>query len=125
LGAIDFSTYKKNHYWKADYTFTKDGIFHGLVGWYTFQLSSKQQMSTRPPLSLHPEIWHQPFIPLKEPIQVKKGEKLQVKFAMYLEATLDGPLWKWDITYKGKKIEQSNFDSVPLSKQLLDKLQVH
>ena len=96
---------------------------YGLAGWYSFALSESVAMSTEPPLVLHPDLWWHPFLPLDVPIKVSAGEQIDVELSLYPNLVPYDPLWKWKVQVGAQICQQSTFDSIPLSKTLLAKLQ--
>jgi SAM-dependent methyltransferase len=119
---IDFTKPRKNHlHWTAGFRIERSAILHGLAGWYSFPLTQKHLLSTRPPLTLAPELWFHPYLPLAEPLAVEKGAALSVELDMYL-GNAYGPIWRWRLEVDGHTVHQTSFDAIPLSKRLLAKL---
>ncbi len=91
----------------------RDGAVHGLLGWYTFQLTKDISFSTKPPLQLSPQIWNQWFLPATSPICVKKGDVLPVELRMNTSERFPEPVWQWTI---GNHSTRSNFDTFLFTK---------
>jgi precorrin-6B methylase 2 len=108
--------------WQMEFEIERDATWHGISGWYAFQLSPSIWMSTKPPLALSPRLWFHPFFPLEKPLKVKRGDKVRVELGLALGAAADAPLWQWTVTHEGVTTAQSSFDAVPLSRELLGKL---
>ncbi len=85
----------------------QDGTLHGCIGWFDAKLG-RQWLSTSPVASqMH---WSQIFLPLNQPLSVKKGQKLKL--------TLDRPEfgeWSWIVHTESMKEKHSTFLSVPIS----------
>ena len=82
---------------------TDDGICHGWLGWFQARIG-KEWLSTSPDSKkLH---WRQVFLPLNEPLNVKKGETLEFE----LNRPEFGE-WTWTTTFADKKQRQSTFYS--------------
>jgi protein-L-isoaspartate O-methyltransferase len=111
-----------NYKWDAEYRIKRDGVITGLKGWYSFMLSDNVVLTTKPPLTLSPSLWQQHILPLKTPLEVKKGDILKVNFAVYLKGSVSDLIWQWTVTNKDSETTQTSFDAIPLSKELLAKL---
>ena len=85
----------------------QDGDCHGWLGWFKTRFG-KQWLSTSPlEKQTH---WSQVFLPLSEPLTVKKGDVISFE--------LDRPEhgeWTWRTGYQGRQQRQSTFLSQPLS----------
>jgi hypothetical protein len=92
---------------------TRDGLCHGWLGWFQIRLGD-QWLSTSPKdKKTH---WSQVFLPLTEPVSVKKGDILHFELdrAEYGE-------WTWSMECGGRKQRQSTFLSEPVSPARLQK----
>ncbi len=85
----------------------QDGLLHGWVGWFDARVGDGW-LSTSP--SADQMHWRQAFLPLSEPLEVKKGDK--VSFELSRPAFGD---WSWIVETKGKRQKQSTFLSEPIS----------
>lgn len=110
--------------WRVDFDLERSGALGGLLAWYTFHLADGITMSARPPLQLSPKLWYQPFLPVSAPRKLRKGAHVSAELDFFPEATLDGAVWNWRIHADGATLEQTSFDSVPLSFELLAKLKL-
>ncbi len=85
----------------------QDGTLHGCIGWFDAKLG-RQWLSTSPMAQqMH---WSQIFLPLNQPLSVKKGQKLTL--------TLDRPEfgeWSWIVHTESTKEKHSTFLSAPMS----------
>jgi precorrin-6B methylase 2 len=109
--------------WQADYTVNKDGSLGGFAGWYAFQVDGEAFISTKPPLNMAKELWHQFFIPLDTPLEVNAGDKIQFNIGMAREAAIGGPIWTWAVGLNGIPMsEQSSLDALILNRKSLSKL---
>lgn len=108
---------------EAEYTISRDTTLYGLAGWYSFQLSPDVALATKPPLELHPDLWKHPFLPFEVPFKVAAGDRLSVQLGFYPAVNKFDPIWTWEVRLNGElKLKQNSFDSMPFSKQLVDKL---
>jgi protein arginine N-methyltransferase 1 len=114
-----------NFKWTVEYTATRDGTMTGIAGWYSFKLSDSIWMTTEPPLAMSPEVWGHPLLPLIEPLEVRAGDHIRIDVEFYPNMHDEDPVWNWTTTWKGKRYEQTSFNSIPLSKRLLSKLLVN
>jgi hypothetical protein len=105
---------KKNFVWDLSFTAEKAGTLHGINAWYQFFLTQQIALSTKPPLSLDPELWSHPFFPLREAIKLKVGDVVQVHLELVLTVPYD-PQWKWTIQVNGNTTHQDTFETLKLS----------
>ncbi len=86
---------------------SQDGILHGWVGWFDARVGN-EWLSTSPlGKQMH---WSQAFLPLSEPIQVKKSEKVVFE----LNRPEFGE-WSWIVGAGGKRQKHSTFLSRVIS----------
>jgi precorrin-6B methylase 2 len=113
---IDYSQDLPNvFHWHLEFTATRAGKIHGVLGWYEFNLGNGENFSTKPPLKFSPYIWTQYFFPLETPIEVSAGENIKVKLTMAPHALKMDPVWKWELsTDRFTMREQSNFSTAAL-----------
>ncbi len=57
---------------------TRDGVLHGLAGWFVAKLFDSIQISTSP--TSKPTHWKQCFLPLSSPVAVRKGDVVSFNF---------------------------------------------
>ncbi len=119
LMTIDLSLPLKSYLsFEAIFKMNRGGLVHGLGSWYSFKLSDTIALSPKPPLILQRSIWFHHFFPFSTPVSVKKGDPLKIGASMLLGASssLD-QIWKWSFEIGGRRVTQSNFNSVPFSKE--------
>lgn len=92
----------------------RDGVIHGIIGWYTFHLADGISFSTKPPLQLSPLIWNQWFLAATSPMNVKQGETIEVSLRMNTSHQFPEPIWQWSIASQTMK---SNFDTMVFNQQ--------
>lgn len=63
--------------WEAELRVERDGVLHGLAGWFECELATGVWM-TNSPLSDHAIDRYQAFLPIDEPLTVKAGETISV-----------------------------------------------
>jgi protein arginine N-methyltransferase 1 len=63
---------------KASFEITRDGILHGLAGWFVARLFEGIEISTSPTST--PTHWKQCFLPINSPVEVRKGETISFGF---------------------------------------------
>ena len=121
--AIDLTkTVAKSYHWETEYKVSRDGLCKALGGWYTFELAPGVEMTTRPPMKISQKIWFNPVLPLSKPLELKKGDKLNLKIGFFRAKDPYDPIWTWEVEHNGVKIKQNSFEGMPLSKDLLQKL---
>lgn len=110
LGDI-FMSSKEEHVvsFKSSVPIQKNGTVHGLLGWYTFHLTSEISFSTAPPMQTSPKIWNQWFLPLETPQTVKAGDVLNIELSMHTSDRFPEPVWQWRV---GQSPKTSNFDTL-------------
>lgn len=103
-------------------TVKRDGVLHGLGGWFAAMLSNNISLSNVPPIKT--PSWNQAFFPLKSPVHLKQGNSLIVKILTY-----NGAEWRWQVeieskSYSGEtlqeqktKFDHSTFWGFPLSRE--------
>ncbi len=98
LGEAHFSHHSKfSLEFSGNVPCQRDGVIHGILGWYTFHLTKEISFSTKPPLQLSPMIWNQWFLPASSPITVQKGDGLPVELRMNTSERFPEPVWQWTI----------------------------
>jgi protein arginine N-methyltransferase 1 len=102
----------------------RDGLAHGLAGWYRFWAGEDLLMSTEPPLKLDKEIWTQILLPFEKPLLFKKDEPVTFRIGMYARGGANGPFWRWQ-AWRGQQliVDQCSFFATPLNKTILEKLE--
>lgn len=92
---------------KIEAIISEDGISHGWLGWFDARVGN-EWLSTSPlGDKMH---WGQVFLPLTEPISIKKTDK--VSFALTRPEFGE---WSWIVSAEGKRQKQSTFLSEPIN----------
>ncbi len=93
---------------------TQDGLCHGWLGWFQIRLGEKWLSTSPYEEQMH---WRQVFLPLNQPIHVKKGD--------VMEFELNRPEygeWTWTIDYASTRQRHSTFNENVLSLKELHNL---
>jgi len=90
-----------------EFKIIKDGIVHGFLGWFDIQIGDKWLSTSPTTKQTH---WQQTFLPLENPIQIKKDHILSFK----LNRPENGE-WSWIVNYGNIKQMQSTFLSHPIN----------
>ena len=107
LGEIDFRAENPGYFfWDAELRMARDGVMHGLAGWFECELANAVWM-TNSPLSDQAIDRPQAFLPIGEAVAVKSGDLVQVK----LRARPTDNLIAWDVRFAagGKKFSHSTW----------------
>lgn len=77
LGEIDLYADNPEYFrWSANLTVARDGVLHGLAGWFECELTEGVWM-TNSPLSDQSIRRPQAFLPIEEPVPVKVGDRIE------------------------------------------------
>lgn len=79
----------------AESTFiaSRDGLLHGLGGWFTADLTSNVRLSNEPPNQA--PSWNHVLFPLERPLAVKAGDRLHLQ----LGSSHQSAHWHWQVTH--------------------------
>lgn len=94
---------------KLKFIISRDGVLHGFVGWFKAYLTENIILDTSP---ANPRThWYHIFLPIKEPIEINKGDSIQIELdAKISQHTIN---WKW-VAYVGcHKFEHNTEKSYP------------
>ena len=85
----------------------KNGIVHGLVGWFETQLSKTISLSTSPlAKKTH---WEQSFLPFSQPLKVKKGDHMDLFFSVESSMRNNTVCFKWNLKNDRFQIARGSF----------------
>jgi protein arginine N-methyltransferase 1 len=70
-------------------TATRDGVMHGICGWFRCRLTPTIVLDNEPPSVT--SSWAHAFFPLRTPIAVVPGDEI----AMRIESSAEGSIWRW------------------------------
>jgi protein arginine N-methyltransferase 1 len=73
------------------FTVDRDGVIHGIGGWFSAELAKGVLLSNAPP-SATPS-WRHVFFPLKTPLPVSKGDHCRAR----VRSASNGTFWSWQI----------------------------
>jgi hypothetical protein len=76
----------------------KEGILHGIAGWFAVQLSPGIRFSNYP--AHQNSCWEHTFFPIEQPIEVKVGDKIQV--AMRVSENVNLYQWQVEVFRQGE-----------------------
>ncbi len=113
---------------KVIFRLRKGKTLHGLAAWFDARLSKSVHISNGP--SRPGSAWGQSFLPLPSPVEVRRGDILEVRIRTGRWGA--ETIWGWDVrvfeakagrrTRKPKaEFSQSTFKGLPLSKERLQK----
>ena len=97
----------------------RPGVAHGIAVWFDAELADEIGFSNRPGA---PElIYGNGFYPFPQPVEVREGERVEVK--LRADMVQDDYVWTWDTDFPDPKIgfRQSTFFGVALSSEQLRK----
>jgi protein arginine N-methyltransferase 1 len=109
---------------RASYVARRTGTMHGLASWYVQHLDDHTAVSLAPPLRLPYPLWHHCFFPLREPVRIEEGDRVEVeiRLAPYADA---GTYMTWEVTVEGREVSMasrhSTLEGTPLSKEALER----
>lgn len=92
---------------QVSFTVRRDGLLHGLGGWFSAELAPDLKVSNVPPHKA--PSWNQTFLPIERPLMVRAGDRLDVEVAVQD----NGANWEWrvilnDSTNKGLRSQSTN-----------------
>src|ERR1041384_505221 len=89
----------------ASYDVSRDGVLHGLAGWFVAQLLGSTEISTSP-VSKRTH-WKQCFVPVKCPVPVKTGNCVSFKFSS--RTIGDDVVIEWQVVAPSFESGEENF----------------
>jgi protein arginine N-methyltransferase 1 len=109
LGSIDLHGENPDYFsWTAELHVERDGVVHGLGGWFQCELAEEVWM-TNSPLAERPIRRSQAFLPLGEAIEVKSGDVVQARVMARPADQLIA--WEVDVPARGTKQVHSTWQS--------------
>lgn len=100
--------------WTAEWQMTRDGVMHGLVGWFECELAQGVWM-TNSPLSDHAIQRPQAFLPIEEAVSVKTGDLVKVKIMTRPADHLIS--WVVEMPAAGRRFSQSTWRGMLLGSE--------
>lgn len=114
IASIDLRTETVDGACRADIELaaTRDGTLHGWVGWFTSQLTADRVLDTSPDAPL--TVWRQVFFPLLEPLPIRAGSGVSLRFATEPSPEPSHCLhFHWTTSIGGHTMSQSTRQSWP------------
>jgi protein arginine N-methyltransferase 1 len=108
----------------ASWTVRRTGVMHGMASWYVQHLDDETDVSLAPPLQLPYPLWHHGFFPLREPVPVEEGDRVEaeIRLAPYADA---GTYLTWELRVEGRQVSltstHSTLEGTPLSREALER----
>lgn len=102
----DFNFYDVNKViidWECDFEIKKEGILHGMAGWFDISLNVNNNIKINTGPFSAPTHWNLTFFPIKKFLEVKKGD--QIHFYCKNYSTGSSNAWEWTIEMKRKKVK--------------------
>lgn len=119
LGQIDFHTDNPEYYfWMTELRMERDGVMHGLGGWFECELAEGVWM-TNSPVSGRAIQRQQAFLPIEEPIKVKSGNV--VKVTVMTRPADDLIAWEVEVPASGQKFKHSTWQGELLTREQIIK----
>jgi ubiquinone/menaquinone biosynthesis C-methylase UbiE len=119
LGDIDLYADQPDFFsWNAEFSIDRDGLMHGLAGWFECELAEDVWM-TNSPLAETPILRPQAFLPIGETVQVKTGDR--VKATVMTRPADDMIAWVVEFPATGQRFAHSTWQGVLLEPEDLIK----
>ena len=92
---------------RTTFEVTRDGTCHGFGGWFDATLASDPPLvlTNRKPHETH---WMQAFLPLEVPVDVKRGDAIELELE-----THDGRSWRWRGQAADQPFDQTTWLAAP------------
>lgn len=95
----------------------RNGTAHGVAVWFDSELVDGIRLSNHP--AAPKMIYGVGLFPFAEPVEVKEGERIELRLSADL--VHDGYVWRWETDFPRASFKQSTFYGVPLSTAQLRK----
>lgn len=113
LGDINFAQDAQDFMsWTAKLRMARDGVLHGLAGWFDCELAKDVWMSNSP-LIAGAINRPQAFLPVKEPVTVKAGEIVHAKIMARLAENMIG--WVLEHPASGQRFKHSTWQGITVA----------
>ena len=114
LGTIDLNIDHSDFLaFNAKLVMERDGVFHGLAGWFECELADEIWM-TNSPLSDEAIRREQVFLSIEEPLEVHAGEPLNI--TIFVRPNDDLIAWTVEAPRSGRRFKHSNWKSLVMAK---------
>jgi len=91
----------------------KGGPVHGVAVWFDAELAGRVRLSNAP--GRPPTLWGQGFLPLAEPVRVRKGGSIDLALAARFGRDSGRVWWQWAVTTGEGRADGTTFRSFPTS----------
>ena len=117
LGTIDLRADTPDfHSWSVELNVERNGVLHGIAGWFDCELVDGVRM-TNSPLSELAIQRHQAFLPIAEAVEVKAGDTIR---ASVMARPADSVIaWSVDVPARDRRFSHSTWQGELLSPQLI------
>jgi protein arginine N-methyltransferase 1 len=109
---------------RATWLARRSGSMHGLASWYVQHLDDETDVSLAPPLRLPYPLWQHCFFPLREPVRIEEGDRVEVEIRLAPFVTA-GTYMTWEVAIEGRDgavaSRHSTFEGTPLSREALER----
>ena len=95
----------------------RNGTAHGVAVWFDSELVDGIRLSNHP--AAPKMIYGVGLFPFAEPVEVKEGERIELRLGADL--VQDGYVWRWETDFPSASFKQSTFYGAPLSTAQLRK----
>ena len=102
---------------QASWQAGRNGTAHGVAVWFDSELVDGIRLSNHP--AAPKMIYGVGLFPFAEPVEVKEGERIELRLGADL--VQDGYVWRWETDFPSASFKQSTFYGVPLSTAQLRK----
>lgn len=120
LGDIDLLVDNPEYFsWSAELRIARDGLMHGLGGWFECELADGVWM-TNSPLAERPIKRAQAFLPIEEPVALRTGDVVNARIMARPAENLLA--WVVEIPAAGKRFVHSTWNALPLRREDLLRL---
>ena len=89
---------------EATVTAARDGVMHGICGWFRCRLTPTITLHNEPPSVT--SSWAHAFLPVQSPIAVVPGDEI----SMRIESSAEGSIWRWRIEARRGGVIRAAYD---------------
>lgn len=95
VGAVDVTRAVDTSFaGEATFEAARDGVLHGLAGWFAADLSPGVRLSNAPPMR---GSWMHAYLPVREAVAVHAGDPIRA----HVEVLTPDELWRWSVEAAG------------------------
>lgn len=119
LGPIDLANDEADfHAWSVEWTIERDGMLHGIAGWFDCELFDGVRM-TNSPLATRSIERHQAFLPISDAVDVRAGDAIRA--SVMARPADDVIAWQVEIPSRGLRYAHSTWQGELLSPRMLSR----